>query len=96
VCTAWKGVGEALRNSIKSSALLSDALPTDILPNCLRVIECVIGCRRDSVCKRGIFVTRSGRSAMWFTALLKLVQRDVGFKRWRQHRFMIRPREIQK
>ena len=39
VCTAWKGVGEALRNSIKSYALLSDALPTDILPNCLRVVE---------------------------------------------------------
>ena len=44
VCTAWKGVGEALRNSTKSSALLSDALPTDILPKCLRVDDVVLEC----------------------------------------------------
>lgn len=36
-CTAWKGVGEALRNSVKSSALFNEALET-ILPKLLRPV----------------------------------------------------------
>ena len=35
--TAWKGVGEALRNSVKSSALFNEALET-ILPKLLRPV----------------------------------------------------------
>ena len=36
-CTAWKGVGEALRNSVKSSALFNEALET-ILEKLLRPV----------------------------------------------------------
>lgn len=37
-CTAWKGVGEALRNSVKSSALFNEALET-ILLKLLRPVD---------------------------------------------------------